>query len=120
MTSTVVERQVELVRGMLEALNEDWMQAMDLVDELSTADFEWRGGATGVGGPEAAAVYRGREGLRRYWMEVEDAWSSASYEVLEVRPVGEHVVIALLRSPPRGCTQRPRIRGAGGVGLPDA
>jgi ketosteroid isomerase-like protein len=98
MTSPIVEQQVDLVRGLLEALNEDWRQALDLFDELSTADLEWRGGASGIGGPEAAAVYRGREGVRRYWMEVEDAWSSLSYEVLEVRPVGDRVVIALLLS----------------------
>ena len=106
MNSTIIERQVDLVRSLLEALNENWREALDLLGELSTPDLEWRGGASGIGGPEAAAIYRGREGVRRYWMEVEDVWSSASYEVLEVRPVGERGVIALLRSHLEGVHSR--------------
>jgi ketosteroid isomerase-like protein len=103
-TAPAAERNVETVRRVLEALNEDWRKAIDeILDQVATSDFEWYGGGTGPGGPEANAVYRGREGAHRYWTELDDAWGgSPTYEILEIRPLGEGVVIALCRAQMEG------------------
>ena len=104
MRAPTAERNVEAVRRLLEALNEDWRKAIDeVLDEVATPDLEWYGGGTGPGGPEASAVYRGREGAHRYWTDIEDAWGgSLTYEILEIRPLGERVVIALCRAQMEG------------------
>lgn len=99
---TVAERNVEVVRDMLVLLMEGWRLALDRYDEYAAPGLEWRGGATGAGGPEAGAVYRGRDSFRRYWTEVEDAWTSMGFEIVEIRPVGDHVVLSLGRSRAQG------------------
>jgi hypothetical protein len=82
----VIDRNVELYRGVIEAFN-----ARDIERYLAFCDpsIEWHSTFAAVGG----AVYHGHDGLRRWHRDLEDTWG----EEIRIEPetffhVGEHVL----------------------------
>ncbi len=55
--------------------------------------------------PDLEAVYRGREGLRRFWSTFREAWEAVLIEVERIEPIGDERVLALLRFHGRGRTE---------------
>ena len=66
---------------------------------------EWRA-LTGVMFGTEATVYRGHDGIRRFWRELDEAFAEAQIEFLDARDLGDRIV----------AVGRLRIRGkASGV-----
>jgi ketosteroid isomerase-like protein len=66
---------------------------------------EWRA-LTGVMFGTEATVYRGHEGIRGFWRDIDEAFAEAQIEYLDARDLGERIVVVA----------RLRIRGkASGV-----
>ena len=60
--------------------------------ELWDADCEYRPALeTAVEG--GGGVYRGHDGIRRWWHGMYDAWSEFTLEIHEIRDLGEHVLV---------------------------
>ena len=70
---------------------------------LSHPDVEWESPGTRIEGGEP---YRGHDGIRRYFADLEDAWGARHVTVDDYRVVGGHIV----------ALGRARVEGrAGGV-----
>ena len=94
------ERNVDRVRHLLDLHNRLGGAALDEhYDEFFQADFEWVPAV--VGGLEGAS-YHGREGLRRYYAERDEAFVEGRVEVVSCEAVAEDVVVVLARSTGRG------------------
>ena len=80
-------KNLEVVRSMLAAYS-----AGDTEAVLATAaeDVELRPAV--VGGPEGA-VYRGREGIRAFFEDIDAAWEQFAIEPEEFRELGDTVVV---------------------------
>ena len=64
-------------------------------------------------------AYKGVEGLRRMWGDIEDTWQDYRLEIGETVDLGEHVLVlghVTARGPGSGIPDRPRPRHA--LGLP--
>ena len=78
---------VEVVKALLAAFAErDFEAAL----ACSHPEGEIRPGL--VGGPEGA-VYRGSDGLRQFWADINAAWSEFRVEADEFRDVGDRVIV---------------------------
>jgi ketosteroid isomerase-like protein len=85
----MTDGNIELAREILGA----WSRRdVDAVVALMHEDVEWQPAMTG--GVEGA-VYRGEEGMRRYFNGLDDAWAELSVEPSEVLEVGEDRVLLL-------------------------
>jgi len=91
--SDMAERNVEVVRRWFDALRKGGSDAaLRTYDESAAPRFEWRGGPAGrdmVGGD---VVYRGREGLKRFYDEIDRVVSWWRFGEPEFKPYGERVV----------------------------
>jgi len=78
---------VELVREVLAAWNshdfERWLACWD-------ATCEWLPRLRGQ--VEGTQIYRGHDGLRRYWQEDDSVWATFLVEFGDVRAVGDQVI----------------------------
>jgi ketosteroid isomerase-like protein len=78
---------IELVRRFARAYNE---RDMDALHDLIGPDFEWT--------PYLAAliettVYRGHDGLQRYFDDADAAWESLRVRVDELREIDDRIVV---------------------------
>jgi ketosteroid isomerase-like protein len=81
---------VDIARRLLHAWSRrDVDAAIDLLHE----DIEWRPALTA--GSLEGTVYRGPDGVRAWFRELDDVWAELSYEIDEVRDVGEGRVVML-------------------------
>jgi ketosteroid isomerase-like protein len=71
-------------RGDLEGVLSGWHR-----------ECEYRAAMTQVVEGEDA-VFRGHDGLRRWWQELQDLYDELGTEVLDVRDVGDRVVVTFL------------------------
>jgi uncharacterized protein len=80
------EENVKVVRRGTDAWNRD-----DLDEWLAgfAQEAEWH--TTGLVDQK---VYRGREGLARYWAEVREDLDEMNTSVSEIRAIGDHVLVA--------------------------
>jgi ketosteroid isomerase-like protein len=91
------KENVELVRQAYEAWNRGDLQWML---EHATPDFEFR---TTHLFPDTEDVYRGREGLKRFWNTFRGPWETLQIEVERIEPIGGNDrVLALLQFHGRG------------------
>jgi ketosteroid isomerase-like protein len=80
---------VEIVRRVYEAAGRrDTEAVLRLYDENVEWDFSHHAYAGVLGSP----VYRGHDGLRRYWRDWHEAWESYESELGELVDAGDHVV----------------------------
>ncbi|MEA2334122.1 MAG: hypothetical protein QOG40_612 [Solirubrobacteraceae bacterium] len=82
------EENVELVRRFVVAFNES---NLDALYELTTLDFEF---APYLATLIETTVYRGHDGLRRYFADVDAAWGTIRVRLDEVRDLGDQVFSA--------------------------
>jgi ketosteroid isomerase-like protein len=85
------EQNVQLVRDGYDAWNRgdlDWQ-----LDHV-TSDYEFE---TPQLFPDTEAVYRGREGVERFWTTFREPWESLRIEVERIEPIGNDRVLALIR-----------------------
>jgi ketosteroid isomerase-like protein len=90
------EENVELVRQVIEAWNRgdlDWLL------NHSTPEFEFR---TARLFPDLEAVYRGREGFRRFWNTFRPPWEYVSAEIERIESTADDRVLVLFRFHGRG------------------
>jgi ketosteroid isomerase-like protein len=87
---------VELVRQAYEAWNRGDLRWM--LNHVSP-DFEFR---TTHLFPDTEGVYRGREGLKRFWNTFQGPWETLLIEVERIEPIGQARVLALFRFHGRG------------------
>ncbi|MBA2763668.1 MAG: nuclear transport factor 2 family protein [Thermoleophilaceae bacterium] len=91
------QENVEIVRQVVEANRSD-----DLVEARIEADIvalwdpscEW----TRVTAAVDPQIYRGHDGLRRYFSDMADSWAEWRNELEEVFEVGTDTVVAVVRS----------------------
>ena len=93
---------VELVRRIFEASERHDAEA---VLELYHPDVEWDASRTQPGIGDFADLYRGRDGVRRFFREWREAWASDEYEYDELIDTGDAVVSVV--------TQRGRGQASG-------
>jgi ketosteroid isomerase-like protein len=79
---------VELVHRFAAAFNES---NLDALCELTTPDFEF---APYLATLIETTVYRGHDGLRTYFADVDAAWGTILVRLDEVRDLGDHVFSA--------------------------
>jgi ketosteroid isomerase-like protein len=82
------QENMELVRRFAAAFNQS---NLDALCELTTPDFEFS--------PYLATliertIYRGHDGLRTYFADVDAAWGTIRVRLDEIRDLGEHVFSA--------------------------
>jgi ketosteroid isomerase-like protein len=73
-----------------------WAEAVgrgDLAEELWAPDLE----IVNAQGWALEATYHGHEGLRRWWIDLAEAFSDFAMEVLEVTPVDDERVLTVQR-----------------------
>ena len=90
------DENVELVRQSYEAWNRGDLEWQ--LDRI-TPDFEFR---TAHLFPDTEAVYRGREGFRRFWNTFREPWETILVELERVEAVGDDRVLALFTFQGRG------------------
>jgi ketosteroid isomerase-like protein len=86
------QQNVDLVMALHDAFNRG-----DLDSLLSNwaPECEYRAAMTQVVEGEAG-VFRGHDGLRRWWNDLRDYYDDLSTEVLEARDLGEQVLLVFL------------------------
>ena len=83
------QENVEVVRQGYEAWNRgdlEWLL------ERTAPDYEFH---TAQLFPDTEAVYRGREGLKRFWNTFRAPWKTVRIEARRIEPIDEHRVLAL-------------------------
>ena len=83
------QENVELVRRGYEAWNRD---DFDGVEPLLHPDVEWH--SSGVF-PGFEPVYRGPDGVRRWWETLKEPWEYFTIDIERIVDVNEHVVASL-------------------------
>ena len=101
------QENVEAVESLFAAFAEREFEA---ATNVMHPEIEIRPGI--VGGPEKT-VYRGADGMRRFWDDVDSAWSEFVIEVEELRDLGEQVLV-LGRATARGPGSGISLDQAGG------
>jgi ketosteroid isomerase-like protein len=81
------KENVEIVRRAIEAVNR-----RDVEEILSYTDSEAELHSAVIGGAEGN-VYRGHDGLRRWFAETDEAFEEIRTDVSEVRDLGDRVLI---------------------------
>jgi ketosteroid isomerase-like protein len=88
-------RNTAVVRELVETLNEGGPETvLARADELYHPDIAWRGVGAGRGAPGGDTVFRGHEGMRRFYDEIAETLDELRFLDMTYRPVGEDVVIA--------------------------
>jgi ketosteroid isomerase-like protein len=91
------QENVEVVRRAWETVNSDDLDVDDLLegyldvwlDEFFDPEIEWHDLPTL---PEAG-VHRGRDAFRRHLADYLDAWADSTFEIEDIRAVGDRVVV---------------------------
>jgi ketosteroid isomerase-like protein len=78
----------------------------DLDISLVDPGIEWDASSLTEMIPDLAEVYRGHEGVRRYWRRWLEAWQDLEFDVEGYRDAGEDVVVLI-------CNQRQAGRHSG-------
>ena len=83
------DAHVDVIRGLFDSFNRQ-----DLEGQLEpiSDEYEWRPAFTG-GGLVEGAVYRGREGYRRYWRDQAETWEHIELTLEELRDLGDRVLV---------------------------
>ncbi len=98
MTGAPAERNVELARRVLETFNEGGSKAvLARMTDFAGPEVEWRGVAAGRTAPGGDVVYRGYEGMSRFWEDIEDVFEQIHFSEMRFEAIGDDVVLALLR-----------------------
>ena len=93
------QENVEIVRRLYEAVQRnDTATVLALYDPEVEWDFSRSPLATAL----EHEIYRGHEGLRRWWREWRGAWESYKDDYRELIDAGDHHVIAVVTSRGRG------------------
>jgi ketosteroid isomerase-like protein len=92
----MAQENVEFVRQVFNAWNRgdlDWLL------NHTTPEFEFR---TARLFPDLEAVYRGREGFRRFWNTFRPAWKFVRVEIERIEQIADGRVLVLFRFHGRG------------------
>ena len=81
------QHNIDVVRRMFAAYQERDTEAV-----LETADTEVELRPAVIGGPEGT-VYRGHDGIRAFYADIDATWEEFSVEVNDFRDFGETVVV---------------------------
>ena len=93
---------VEMVRSLYDAVARgDTATVLALYDPEVEWDFSRHPYGALIGG----TVYRGHEGLRRFFREMREAWQGVEWDLEQVFDAGEHVILVV--------NQRSRGRTSG-------
>jgi ketosteroid isomerase-like protein len=79
------QENVELVRQAIYGANR---RALDWIDDLATADYEWHSSPEFPGG----GIHRGREAVKAHLREYLDMWETYTLEEERVIDAGDQVV----------------------------
>jgi ketosteroid isomerase-like protein len=95
-----------LVRRLIDAHNRGGDALLDAYDDLFDPDVEWRPLIVGAFGFPERVIYRGRDGLERYYRERAEAFGGGEVHIRSLEPAGDAVVVDALS------TARGRVSGA--------
>ena len=93
------QENLELVKRVQDAINRRDAEA---IQALFHPEFEFHSALAGVEGD----IYRGVEGMRRYFLDVDATWEGFRIDLKEVREAGEQLFV------------RWRARGTSSSGVP--
>jgi ketosteroid isomerase-like protein len=91
----MTQENIEIVKQALHAFSHG---EADAFADLTTPDVEWK---TGLGAVEGGEIFRGREGVERYFARLSSAWEEFRFLAHEFRDRGD-VVLVLGRLEGRG------------------
>jgi ketosteroid isomerase-like protein len=96
--SAASEQNVGVIRRLLDTVNRGGSKAvLEHIEEWADPEVEWAGVAAGTDAPGGHVVYRGYEGMRRFWEETDEVFERIHFEDRRVEAVGDEVVVALVR-----------------------
>ena len=81
------QENVEVIRRAVDAFND---RDIGLIAELTTPDFAW---FPALPGAVEADGYRGREGIERYFDEVQGTWEELRIVIDELRDLGNRALV---------------------------
>jgi ketosteroid isomerase-like protein len=96
----------ELVRRLMDAHNRGGDVLLEAYDDLFDPEAEWKPLTVGAVGFPERVIYRGRDGLERYYRERAEAFGGGEVHIRSVEPAGDAVVVDALS------TARGRVSGA--------
>jgi ketosteroid isomerase-like protein len=91
-----------LVRRAVDAHNRGGEVLLAAYDELFDPEFEWTPITVGAVGALDRAIYRGRDGLRRYYEERAEAFAGGEVEILSCERAGPEALVVQARSTGEG------------------
>jgi ketosteroid isomerase-like protein len=80
-------QNVEIAKQAMDAFNR---RDVDLIDDLTTPDFEW---FPALPGNVEGGGYRGREGIATYLREIGETWEELRVFGVEFRDLGDRVLV---------------------------
>jgi ketosteroid isomerase-like protein len=86
------QQNVEIVRtlaGMFQ--RRDHQGAFDFYDSA----IEWDGTGMRDVYPDAAGIWRGHDGVRKFWQRWLSAWKDLQFDVQDIRDAGDEVVLMI-------------------------
>jgi ketosteroid isomerase-like protein len=102
------QQNLEIVKRGIDAFNR---RDVDLLAELTTADFAW---IPALPGTVEADGYQGREGMERYFAEIRSTWEELRVIGDEVRDLGDGALL-LGRTEGRGRVSGVRVDAPIGI-----
>ena len=92
----------EIVRRVMDAHNQGGGDVLlDAFDDIFAPDFEFRPVTVGTFGSPERTMYRGREGMERYYRDRAEAFDGGEVHIRSVEPEGDAVIVHA-RSTARG------------------
>jgi ketosteroid isomerase-like protein len=98
-----------LVRRVIDAHNRGGAEVWDRYDEFFDPDLEWMATTVGAMGDPEGAIYRGRDGVRRFYTERAEAFAGGTVEVISIEPAGEDALVVRARSTATGRTSGVQV-----------
>jgi ketosteroid isomerase-like protein len=95
---STAERNPELIRELLETTSQGGSKAvLARIEDFTDPGVEWRGVAAGRDAPGGDVVYRGYDGMRRFWEDIDEVFEQIHISDLRIEPLGDEVVLALMK-----------------------
>jgi ketosteroid isomerase-like protein len=113
---SAAEQNAELIRELLETTNQGGSKAvLARIEDFTDPGVEWRGVAAGRDAPGGDVVYRGYDGMRRFWEDIDEVFEQIHFSDPRIESLGDEVVLALMKVSGTGHGSGLRIEQEMGV-----
>jgi ketosteroid isomerase-like protein len=92
---TTAERNLALIRELFETLNAGGSKAVvSRLEDFADPGIEWKGVAATSAAPGGDVVYRGYEGMERFWAENGEVFEGLHFDNVRCEAFGDRIVVA--------------------------